>query len=341
MSAFVDACLGKETAYTPVWFMRQAGRYLPSYRKAKGSRSVIEMAKNPELASQLVVDAVGELGVDAGIIFADIMLPLEGLGVNFRIEENVGPIVSNPIRSAEGVRALGEFQPKRDVGFVYDAIDATVRKLDGTPLIGFSGAPFTLAGYVVEGAPSRELQKTKAMMYGDPETWDLLMRKLTSMVKLYLGEQIRHGVQAVQLFDSWVGCLSPSDYARYVMPYTREIFGSIGGRVPKIHFCANSASLLEQFCEAGADVLSVDWRMRIGEVWKRCNERVGVQGNLDPVVALAGGEALRAGVDEILKDASLRSGHIFSLGHGVLRETPPENLKRIVRMVHEQTRRKR
>ncbi len=341
MSAFVDACLGKETAYTPVWFMRQAGRYLPSYRKAKGSRSVIEMAKNPELASQLVVDAVGELGVDAGIIFADIMLPLEGLGVNFRIEENVGPIVSNPIRSTEGVRALGEFQPKRDAGFVYDAIDATVRKLDGTPLIGFSGAPFTLAGYVVEGAPSRELQKTKAMMYGDPETWDLLMRKLTSMVKLYLGEQIRHGVQAVQLFDSWVGCLSPSDYARYVMPYTREIFAAIGGRVPKIHFCANSASLLEQFCEAGADILSVDWRMRIGEVWERCNEKVGVQGNLDPVVALAGGGALRTGVAEILNDASSHSGHIFSLGHGVLRETPPENLKRIVRMVHEQTRRKR
>lgn len=321
--------------------MRQAGRYLLSYRRVKGTKSVLEVARNPALASQVVVDAVKELGVDAGIIFADIMLPLEGLGVKFTIEENVGPVVSNPVASAADVAALTDFDPKRDATFVYDAIDESVSKLGETPLIGFSGAPFTLAGYMIEGTPSRELLKTKALMYGENGAWEALMKKLTRMVTLYLREQIRHGVRAVQLFDSWVGALSSSDYERYVLPYTKEIFDSVGGRVPKIHFCANSGPLLERFCETGADVLSVDWRIRIGDVWVRSFDRVGVQGNLDPVAAMAGGEPLRRGVEEILNDASSHSGHIFSLGHGVLKETPPENLKAIVETVHSLTRRKK
>src|SRR5437899_9852288 len=210
VSVFLDACRLKETEYTPVWFMRQAGRYLPSYRKIKGSKSVLEIAKNPLLASQAVADAVNALDVDAGIIFADIMLPLEGMGVEFKIEENVGPVVTRPVRTPDDVSSLRDLSPEEDVGYVFDGIDATLQKLDDSvPLIGFSGAPFTLAGYIIEGRPSRDLEKTKQMMYRDPETWHRLMGALTKMVAAYLAAQVSHGVDAVQLFDSWVGCLSP------------------------------------------------------------------------------------------------------------------------------------
>lgn len=341
MSTFIDACFRRETEYTPTWFMRQAGRYLPSYRKLKGSKSVIDIAKDPQLASTAVVEAVRELGVDAGIIFADIMLPLEGMGIRFRIEENLGPVVSNPVRSAEDVEQLSDFQRDRDAGQLYDAIDETVRKLDGTPLIGFSGAPFTLAGYMIEGTPNRELERTKALMYGAPEAWSSLMGKLTAMVKLYLQGQVDHGVSAVQLFDSWVGCLSPPEYARYVLPYTKEIFESLDSNVPTIHFCANSSHLVEQFGSTGARVLSVDWRVSIGDVWTRCADAVAVQGNLDPVAPVVGGETLEEGVSRILDASKAHRGHIFSLGHGVLKDTPPENLKMAVKMVHERTRKRR
>ncbi|MDA4127215.1 MAG: uroporphyrinogen decarboxylase [Thaumarchaeota archaeon] len=338
VSVFTDACRRKETEYTPVWFMRQAGRYLPSYRRLKGTRNVLDIAKDPELASEAVVSAVHELGVDAGIIFADIMLPLEGMGVKFRIEENIGPVVSSPIRSLEDVSELRAFDSERDAGDVYDGIEETVRKLDGTPLIGFSGAPFTLAGYLIEGSPDRELHRTKAMMYGDPDVWEALMRKLTSMTKSYLHGQIEHGVDVVQIFDSWVGSLSAADYSRYVLPYTREIIESVGRNVPTIHFCANSGSLIEKFRSTKADVLSVDWRMDIGDVWRRCKEKVAVQGNLDPVVAAVGGKAMKRETDEILRRARNHRGHIFSLGHGILKETAPENLREIVKIVHKTTR---
>jgi uroporphyrinogen decarboxylase len=341
LSVFVDACRRKEVEYTPVWFMRQAGRYLPSYRRLKGTRSVLEIARDPELASEAVAGAARELGVDAGIIFADIMLPLEGMGVEFRIEENLGPVVSHPVRSLEAVSQLEDFEANRDASEVYDGIEETVRKLEGKPLIGFSGAPFTLAGYIVEGAPSRELEKTKAIMYGDPDMWKALMEKLTSMVKSYLGGQVAHGVDAVQLFDSWVGCLSAADYERYVLPYTREIIESVRGKVPAIHFCANSGALIEQFESTKADVLSVDWRTDIGDVWARCEERVAVQGNLDPVAAAVGGGAMERGMDLVLHSAEGHRGHVFSLGHGVLKDTSPEELRRLVTTVHERTRTRR
>jgi uroporphyrinogen decarboxylase len=338
-STFLDACDGKEPAHTPVWFMRQAGRYLPSYRAMKGSMSVTDLAKDPSLASQAVVDAVRALDVDAGIIFADIMLPLEGMGVQFKIEENVGPIVTNPIRSLDDVNSLRRLSPEEDVGYVFDGIDATLQKLDDqVPLIGFSGAPFTLAGYMIEGRPSRDLERTKRMMYSEPEAWHRLMGALTEMVKAYLSSQVSHGVHAIQLFDSWVGCLSPSDYESYVSRYTREIIRSVEGRVPRIHFCANSSSLIEEFIDAGPDVLSVDWRMPISEVWGRSNDRVGVQGNLDPVLALAGGETMRREVSKIVEQSRGHPGHVFSLGHGVLRETAPESLREIVTLVHDTTR---
>src|SRR3989442_14508319 len=300
--------------------MRQAGRYLPSYRKIKGSKSVLEIAKNPLLASQAVADAVNQLGVDAGIIFADIMLPLEGMGVEFRIEEDLGPVVSNPIRNASDVANLGEFEPETDVGYVFDAIDATLAKLNGTSLIGFSGAPFTLAGYMIEGAPSRELGRTKEMMYRKPEAWSALMRKLTKMVKQYLDRQVRHGVNAVQLFDSWVGALSPSDYERYVLPYTKEVFDSVSKTVPKIHFCANSAGLLEKFSAIGADVLSVDWRLRIGEVWGGGAMELGVKGNSDPLPARGGGGGLARGGAEAPPRAGGAKGREFSPGPPGMKE---------------------
>ena len=340
-STFLDACNRKEPAHTPVWFMRQAGRYLPSYRAVKGNRPVTEIARDPALASQVVVDAVRALDVDAGIIFADIMLPLEGMGVQFKIEENVGPIVSNPIRTLDDVNSLKSLSPDEDVGYVFDGIEATLQKLDDSvPLIGFSGAPFTLAGYMIEGRPSRDLETTKQMMYREPETWHLLMSALTKMVTTYLAAQVSHGVDAVQLFDSWVGCLSPSDYESYVSEYTREIMRSLEGKVPRIHFCANSSSLLEQFVATGPDVLSVDWRMRISDAWKISRGRVGIQGNLDPVLALAGGKPMRREVTEILDQSKGKQGHIFSLGHGVQKATEPENLRDIVKTVHEASERR-
>lgn len=338
-ATFLDACNKKEPAHTPVWFMRQAGRYLPSYRALKANRSILDIAKDPNLASQVVVDAVDALDVDAGIMFADIMLPLEGMGVEFKIEENVGPIVTNPIRTLDDVNSLKELDLEGGIGYVFDGIDATLRKLDGrVPLIGFSGAPFTLAGYLIEGRPSRDLEKTKQMMYREPETWNSLMGTLTKMIVAYLSRQVSHGVEAVQLFDSWVGCLSPSDYERYVSQYTKTIMGSLDSGVPKIHFCANSASLLESFIGTGPDVLSVDWRVPISEAWERSENRTGIQGNLDPALALAGGERMRGEVGTIVEQSRGRRGHIFSLGHGVLRETPPENLRDVVKMVHDATR---
>lgn len=335
---FLDACNKKEPAHTPVWFMRQAGRYLPSYRKVKGDKSVTEIAKDPGLASQVVVDAVRALDVDAGIMFADIMLPLEAMGVQFTIEENVGPVVKNPIRTLDDVNSLETPDLEQDVGYIFDGIDATLQKLDGAvPLIGFAGAPFTLAGYMVEGRPGRELERTKEMMNREPETWGILMSKLAKMTSKYLSCQVSHGVDAIQLFDSWAGCLSPGDYRSHVSEYTKEINDSLHGKVPRIHFCANSSPLFEEFLETGADLLSVDWRIRIDDAWKRSNGRVGIQGNLDPVLALVGGEPMRRGVEGILEQSRSHQGHVFSLGHGVLRETAPENLQSIVQMVHKIT----
>jgi uroporphyrinogen decarboxylase len=337
-ASFLDACNMRQPAHTPVWFMRQAGRYLPIYKKVKGTMPMTQLAKDPELSSQVVVDAVDALGVDAGIIFADIMLPLEGMGVRFTIEENVGPVVEHPVRGKDDVESLESLDPSTDVGYVLDGIDATIAKLDDkVPLIGFSGAPFTLAGYMVEGRPSRDLERTKEMMYRQPEVWHLLMGKLTRMVCDYLASQISHGVDAVQLFDSWVGCLNAEDYRTYVSRYTKEIMSCVDGRVPRIHFCANSAHLLEDFVQTGADVLSVDWRVPLGGAWATSGGRAGIQGNLDPVLALSGGDAMLAGVQRTLDQSKGQRGHVFSLGHGVLRETPPEHLRKIVQMVHETT----
>ncbi len=334
MSTFVDACRRARVDRTPVWFMRQAGRYLPSYRKIREEKGILEIAKDPELASDVTVDPVRQLGVDAAVVFADIMLPLEGIGVKFRIEENLGPVIDNPVRSKEDVEKLGDFDPEEQVGHVLSTISLSVDKLAGVPLVGFSGAPFTLASYLVEGRPSREFSLTKKMMYSDPDTWKLLESRLSKLASAYLKAQIRAGASAVQLFDSWVGCLSPGDYAAHVASYTRDVFRGVGDVVPKIHFCADSSPLLEQFADTECDVLSVDWRLPIDTVWERTGGRKGVQGNLDPAAAAAGGNAMEDGVKDIMRKARGKRGHVFNLGHGVLKETPPENLKRVVEMVH-------
>ncbi len=333
-STFTDACRMRKVDRTPVWFMRQAGRYLPSYRKLRAEKGILEIANDPELASEVTVDPVRQLGVDAAVIFADIMLPLEGVGVKFRIQENLGPVIEHPIRTKEDVQSLGDFDPEMHVGNVLETIDRAAQKLDGVPLVGFSGAPFTLASYLIEGEPSREFRKTKEVMYADPETWGLLMETLTKLVVSYLRAQARRGVGAVQLFDSWVGCLSPADYKKYVKSYTTEIFGALRGTVPMIHFCANSSALLEEFASTGCDVMSVDWRVPIDTVWERTGGSLAVQGNLDPAAAAAGGSVMEEGVADVMRRSSGRRGHIFNLGHGVLRDTSPGELKQIVKMVH-------
>ncbi len=328
----------KDTEYTPVWFMRQAGRFLPSYRKIKGERGVLEVAKDPKTAPLVVSNAVEELGVDAAILYADIMLPMEAIGVDLEIRENVGPVILRPVRRPSDVAALGKLDPAGDMAFLGDVIRETLSRLDGSvPLIGFSGAPFTLAAYLLEGGPSRELHLTKRVMHSDPDLWDELMSKLTETVSTYLRMQVKHGVNAVQLFDSWVGCLSASDYEAHVLSYTREVLHSVQG-VPRIHFCADSYALLEKLREAEPDVLSVDWRVPLDEVWKRCGDDVAVQGNLDPVLAQVGGKAMREAAAGIFARARGHRGHIFSLGHGVLPETDPANLRALVNNVHEQTR---
>ena len=321
--------------------MRQAGRYLPSYRKLRSTRGILEIAKDPAVASDVTVDPVGQLGVDAAVVFADIMLPLEGIGVKFRIEENLGPVIENPIANRADVEALGEFDPDIHVPNVLETVRLAASKLDGTPLVGFSGAPFTLASYLIEGSPTREFQKTKSLMYTDPDAWKELMARLTKLVARYLRAQVRAGAAAVQLFDSWVGCLSPSDYELYVKDSTTEIFGTVGGKTPTIHFCALSSALLEAFAATGCDVVSVDWRVPLKSVWERTGGTKGVQGNLDPAVAAAGGPRMEGEVSRILEEASGRRGHVFNLGHGVQRDTPPENLKRVVELVHSRGRTER
>ncbi|HZW84555.1 MAG TPA: uroporphyrinogen decarboxylase, partial [Nitrososphaerales archaeon] len=292
------------------------------------------IARDPELASDVTVEPVKLLGVDAAVVFADIMLPMEGIGVKFRIEENLGPVIESPVRTKEDVEMLGDFKAEEHVGHVLTTIARSSEKLGETPLVGFSGAPFTLASYLIEGSPSRDFSNTRKMMLADPETWADLMEKLTPLVVEYLRAQTKAGASALQLFDSWVGCLSKEDYVAFVQPYTKRVMESLKGSVPTIHFCANSGHLVESFAETGCNGLSVDWRVPIGEVWERTGGKVSVQGNLEPAVAAYGGDLLRARVEGVMKAARGRRGHVFNLGHGVLRETPPDNLKTIVEMVH-------
>jgi uroporphyrinogen decarboxylase len=333
---FVRACRGEPVDATPVWFMRQAGRSFSAYRTLRERYGILELAKTPELCAEVTLMPVRELGVDAAVMFADIMLPLEPMGVGLRIEPEVGPIIDHPIRSAADVAALRPFDPG-DVSFTLDAIRLVRRDLDGRAgVIGFSGAPFTLACYLIEGRPSRDFAVAKAFMYREPEAWHDLMKRLSTMVAVYLRAQIDAGADVVQLFDSWVGGLGPADYRTFVQPHVRRIFAAVQG-VPTIHFGTGTASLLELLADAGGDVIGLDHRVSLADAWRRIGEGRGVQGNLDSARLLAGWEATRDGARAVLDEAAGRPGHVFNLGHGVLPQTDPELLRRLVDLVHEQT----
>lgn len=337
---FLRACRRKEADYTPVWFMRQAGRYLESYRKIRAQHDVLSICKTPELSAKVTVDAANELGVDAAIIFADIMLPLEAMGVRLRIVEDTGPKIESPVRNEDDVAKLRDFRPEEGVPFVIDAIRRVKELLeDRIPLIGFSGAPFTLASYLVEGGPSRDFTETKKLMYARPEVWKPLMTRLSRMVVDYLSAQVKAGADAVQLFDSWSGSLSPVDYEEFVLPYSGWIFDELQGRgIPRLHFGVGTAGILRMMRKAGGDVFGVDWRIPIDEAWDVLGD-VGIQGNLDPAAVLAGPDLFDARARDILVRVGGRPGHIFNLGHGVLPETRPEQLKRVVDLVHRETKR--
>jgi uroporphyrinogen decarboxylase len=333
---FLRACRLEPVDATPVWFMRQAGRSFAAYRRLRERYGILELAKSPELCAEVTLMPVRELGVDAAVLFADIMLPLEPMGVGLRIEPDVGPIIDRPIRSAADVAALGAFDPA-GVSFTLDAIRLVRRELGGTAgVIGFSGAPFTLACYLIEGRPSRDYAKAKAFMYREPAAWDELMRRLSAMVVAYLRAQLVAGADVVQLFDSWVGGLGPDDYARYVQPHVRSIFDALG-EAPTIHFGTGTGALLELMAGAGGRVIGLDHRVSLRAAWRQLGDGVGVQGNLDAARLLAGWEATREGALRILDEAGGRAGHVFNLGHGVHPTSDPGVLAAIVELVHEET----
>ena len=330
---FLTACRGGTPDATPVWFMRQAGRSLPEYRRLRERHDILEMCRTPELAAEVTMQPVRRLGVDAAILFSDIMVPLLGMGLEIDIKPNVGPVVSSPIRSIADIERLGSFEPAEDVGFVLETIRLLKREL-GVPLIGFAGAPFTLASYLIEGGPSKDHRATKSFMYGEPEAWNKLMDRLAEATLKYLRAQIDAGVDAVQLFDSWAGHLAPSDYERYVLPTSRSILSGLEGTVPRIHFGVGTGQLLELMTDAGADVMGIDWRVRLDDGRRRLGDDVVLQGNLDPAVCLAPWEVIEQQALDVLGRLGGRK-HIFNLGHGVLPETDPDALVRLVELVHE------
>jgi len=333
---FVRACRLEPVDATPVWFMRQAGRSFAAYRRLRERYGILELAKTPDLCAEITLMPVRELGVDAAVMFADIMLPLEPMGVALRIEPEIGPIIERPIRSPADVDALGEFDPA-GVSFTLEAIRIVRRELEGKAgVIGFAGAPFTLACYLIEGRPSRDYARAKAFMYREPAAWHRLMDRLSAMVVAYLRAQVEAGAQVVQLFDSWVGGLGPTDYATFVQPHVRGIFDALGD-VPTIHFGTGTAALLELMAEAGGGVLGIDHRMSLADTWRRVGSGRGIQGNLDAARLLAGWEATERGALAVLAEAAGRPGHIFNLGHGVLPETDPALLRRLVDLVHTET----
>ncbi len=322
---------------TPVWFMRQAGRYLPEYRKIREGRSILELCRAPDLVVELTLQPLRRMDVDAAILFSDIMVPVAAMGAEVRFEAGSGPVVANPIRTASDLRDLRPLEPESHVPFVLEAIHLLRRELR-VPLIGFAGAPFTLASYLIEGGPSRSYARTKAFMHEAPEAWSLLMGTLGAAMLAYLIAQVGAGAQVVQVFDSWVGALDPDDYMRFVLPTMREMFDGLAGLgVPMIHFGVGTGELLRQMREAGADVVGVDWRVPLHEAWERIGFDAAVQGNLDPAVCLAHWEAVEAKALAVLRRAGGRPGHVFNLGHGVLPDTPVETLQRLVDLVHERT----
>ena len=334
---FLRACLRQPVDRTPVWFMRQAGRYMPEYRKIREKYTLLEICNQPDLAAEITLQPVHALGVDAAILFADILLPAIPLGLGLEFVKGEGPAIARPVRTLSDVRAMRPVNAEADLGYVLDAIKLLRRELAGSvPLIGFCGAPFTLASYIIEGGPSREFLTTKSMMYNAPEVFHALMQRLSTVLSEYIVAQIHAGAQAVQVFDSWVGTLSPQDYERYVLPYSQQVLSAAqNGGAPVIHFGTNTSTLLPQMKRAGGDVIGLDWRIPLEDGWKLVGEDVAVQGNLDPAALFAPLAQIKDKVQDILLSAGGRPGHIFNLGHGILQNTPVENVRAVVEMVHE------
>lgn len=334
---FLKACRRIKTDRTPVWFMRQAGRYMAEYRELRKRHSILDLCKTPELACQVTLQPIHRFEVDAAILFADILLPLEPMGIQLEFAKGEGPVIHNPVRNSAAVASLQTFEPEEKTPFVMEAIRLIRAELDGkVPLIGFCGAPFTLASYMVEGGHSNHFILTKRFMMEAPEAWRELMEKLSLLMASYLRAQIRAGVQAVQVFDSWVGALAPADYREYVLPYTKRMLEGLKGEgVPVIHFGTGTSGFLEDFRSAGGDVIGVDWRTPIDQAWRRIGPDFAVQGNLDPVVLFGPIGEIRRRVDEVLAGAQGRPGHIFNLGHGILPETPVEAVEAVVERVHQ------
>ncbi|HEV2835304.1 MAG TPA: uroporphyrinogen decarboxylase [Pyrinomonadaceae bacterium] len=335
-SIFMRACRREPVPYTPIWLMRQAGRYMREYREVRAKTTFLELCKTPSLAAEVTVTAAERLGVDAAIIFADILLVLEPMGIDLEFSADEGPVIHNPVRNSKDVDRLRELEDVNVLDFVNEAIRQTRRALKpDIPLIGFSGAPFTLASYVTEGGGSKNYVHTKQLMYNDSGAWHAMMSLVARGLVKYLNAQIAAGAQAVQLFDSWVGCLSPDDYREFVLPHTRAVIKNVTPGVPVIHFGTGTAALLELMREAGGDVIGLDWRVRLDEGWQRVGHDVAIMGNLDPVALFSNREVLRAQAKRILDQAGRRPGHVFNLGHGILPNTPVENVIALVDMVHE------
>jgi uroporphyrinogen decarboxylase len=317
--------------------MRQAGRYMKSYRDVRERHDLMEMFKTPELAAQITLQPVKSFSVDAAIIFADILLPLEGMGVQFGFTEGKGPEIYSPLRALSDIRSLRVADPEEDLGFVLKALKIVRSELDQkVPVIGFAGAPFTLASYAIEGSASNQYLFTKDLMHRDREAWDSLMVKFCETIVAFLKAQVRSGAQAVQLFDSWAGCLSPSDYRDYVLPHNQVIFRKLReAGIPSIHFGTGTAGFVELLKESGGNIISVDWRISLRDAWRRIGSDVGIQGNLDPVALMAPWPVLRAAAKQILDDADRRPGHVFNLGHGILPSTPEDSVKALADFVHE------
>jgi len=334
-SAFLRACRGERGPHTPVWFMRQAGRSLPEYRKVREGVGMLESCLRPDLVVEITLQPVRRYGVDAAILFSDIVLPVKAAGVDLDIKPGVGPVVADPVRTVADVERIAPLDPEA-VSPVADAVHNLVAELGGTPLIGFAGAPFTLASYLVEGGPSRDHARTKALMYGDEATWHALAGRLADIAATYLRVQIDAGVSAVQLFDSWAGALSAADYERYVLPHSRRVLESVAD-VPRIHFGVDTGELLGLMAGAGAEVVGVDWRVPLDEAAQRVGPGAALQGNLDPASVFAPWPAVAERARAVLRSGRSAAGHIFNLGHGVLPETDPDVLTRLVELVHEDT----
>ncbi len=337
---FLRACRRQDVDCTPVWLMRQAGRYLKEYQEIRKAHSFLEMCKTPELAVEVTLQPIRRFELDAAIIFSDILLPLEHMGIGLEFSDGEGPVLLNPLRTRHDVERMKDIDPEKDLAYVLQALEMTRSDLKGiVPLIGFTGAPFTLASYAIEGGGSRNYLNTKSMMYTDGAAFHFLMERLTDMVIAYLNAQIRHGAQAVQVFDSWVGTLSATDYEEFVFPHMKRLFAALDKRAPHIHFALGASHMVELVSSAGGDAVGIDWRTPLDAAWSKIGPDKAIQGNLDPTLLFGSQERLEAAATDILERAANRNGHVFNLGHGVFPGTPVERVSFLIDLVHARSRR--